>query len=70
MVETSPLHILEQDPERLSGVWVFKGTRIPVSAFFDNLKDGASVDQFLEWFRGVSREQIEALLDYEPGDFL
>jgi uncharacterized protein (DUF433 family) len=49
----------------VSGAWVFRGTRIPVSALFENLKDGASIDQFLEWFPGVTRAQVEALLDYE-----
>ena len=57
--------ILERNPDKVSGAWVFRGTRIPVSAFFENLKDGASIDQFLEWFPGVTRAQVEALLDYE-----
>jgi uncharacterized protein (DUF433 family) len=57
--------ILERNPDRVSGAWVFRGTRIPVSALFENLKDGASIDQFLEWFPGVTRAQVEALLDYE-----
>ncbi|MEY2977843.1 MAG: hypothetical protein RLZZ435_1982 [Cyanobacteriota bacterium] len=59
------LTILERDPDKVSGAWLFRGTRIPVSALFENLKDGASIDQFLEWFPGVTRHQIEALLDYE-----
>ncbi|NJL98830.1 MAG: DUF433 domain-containing protein [Synechococcaceae cyanobacterium SM2_3_2] len=59
------LDMLERHPDRVSGAWVFKGTRVPVSALFENLKDGASIDQFLEWFPGVSRAQVEALLDYE-----
>jgi len=57
--------MLERHPDKVSGAWVFRGTRVPVSAFFENLKDGASIDQFLEWFPGVSRSQVEALLDYE-----
>ncbi len=57
--------ILERSPEKVSGAWVFRGTRVPVAAFFENLKDGASIDQFLEWFPGVTRAQVEALLDYE-----
>jgi uncharacterized protein (DUF433 family) len=57
-------NILERSPDKVSGAWVFRGTRVPVSAFFENLKDGASIDQFLEWFPGVSRSQVEALLDY------
>ena len=59
------LEILERNPDRVSGAWVFRGTRVPVAAFFENLKDGASVDQFIAWFPGVQRAQVEALLDYE-----
>ena len=57
--------MIERNPDVLSGAWVFKGTRVPVTALFENLKDGASIDEFLEWFPGVTRAQIEALLDYE-----
>ncbi|MDJ1170538.1 DUF433 domain-containing protein [Roseofilum sp. BLCC_M154] len=59
------LTILERDPNKVSGAWVFRGTRVPVAAFFENIKDGASIDQFLEWFPGVEREQVEGLLEYE-----
>lgn len=65
MENTNSLDMLERHPDRVSGAWVFKGTRVPVSALFENLKDGASIDQFLEWFPGVTRAQVEALLDYE-----
>jgi uncharacterized protein (DUF433 family) len=57
--------VIERNPETVSGSWVFKGTRVPVDALFENLKDGASIDDFLEWFPGVTRSQVEALLDYE-----
>ena len=56
---------VERDPEKVSGVWVFRGTRVPVSALFENLKDGASIEQFLEWFPGVERGQVETVLDHE-----
>ena len=56
---------VERHPEKVSGAWVFSGTRIPVSALFENLRDGASVDDFLEWFPGVERWQIESVLDHE-----
>jgi uncharacterized protein (DUF433 family) len=65
MENTNALDMLERHPDTVSGAWVFKGTRVPVSALFENLKDGASIDQFLEWFPGVARDQVEALLDYE-----
>ena len=49
--ETCPA--VERHPLRVSGAWVFKGTRVPVAALFENLKAGASIDQFLEWFQGA-----------------
>ncbi len=55
---------IEQKPGRVSGAWVFRGTRVPVHALFENLEDGASIDDFLEWFPGVARAQIEAVLDH------
>ena len=55
--------VIERHPTKVSGAWVFRGTRVPVSAFFENLKDGASIDQFLEWFPGVTRAQVEVVLD-------
>jgi uncharacterized protein (DUF433 family) len=57
--------VIERNPEIVSGAWVFRGTRVPVDALFQNLKDGASIDEFLEWFPGVTRFQVESLLDYE-----
>jgi uncharacterized protein (DUF433 family) len=57
--------VLERHPQRVSGDWVFRGTRVPLSALFENLKDGASIDEFLEWFPGVRREQVVAVLDHE-----
>ena len=66
MVDDSLLaSAIERNPAKVSGEWIFKGTRVPVAAFFENLKDGASVDEFLEWFPGVEREQILAVLDHE-----
>jgi uncharacterized protein (DUF433 family) len=53
-----------RDPDVVSGAWVFKGTRIPVRALFENLEDGATVDDFLKWFPGVSRAQVEAVLEH------
>lgn len=63
MENANSLDMLERAPDKVSGAWVFKGTRVPVAALFENLKDGASIDQFLEWFPGVTREQVEVLLE-------
>lgn len=59
---------IERDPEKVSGAWVFCGTRVPVAALFENLKDGATVEQFLDWFPGVERWQPESVLDHERRD--
>ena len=56
---------VERRPDKLSGAWVFRGTRVPVAALFENLRDGATVDQFLEWFPGVERWKVEAALNHE-----
>jgi uncharacterized protein (DUF433 family) len=56
---------VERQPEKLGGAWVFRGTRVPLAALFENLRDGASIDQFLEWFPGVQRSQVEAVLEHE-----
>ena len=53
---------VEREKGRVSGAWVFRNTRIPVLSLFENLGDGASVDDFLEWFPGVSRHQVEVVL--------
>ena len=63
MESPNRLDMLERHPDLVSGAWVFKGTRVPVAALFENLKDGASIDQFLAWFPGVPRTQVEALLN-------
>ena len=56
---------IERDPGRVGGAWVFRGTRVPVTALFENLRDGATVDEFLAWFPGVTRDQVAAVLDHE-----
>jgi uncharacterized protein (DUF433 family) len=55
---------VEREPEKHSGAWVFRSTRAPVAALFENLKDGAVVAQFLEWFPGVEVWKAESVLDY------
>jgi uncharacterized protein (DUF433 family) len=50
------------DPERMSGVPCFYGTRVPVQSLFDHLEGGESLETFLEDFEGVSREQAEGVL--------
>ncbi|OYW71422.1 MAG: hypothetical protein B7Z37_27810 [Verrucomicrobia bacterium 12-59-8] len=61
---------VERDPERVSGAWIFRGTRVPVRALFENLEDGATVSDFLEWFPGVERAQVEAVLKHAERSLL
>jgi len=51
-------------PDVLSGAWVFAGTRVPVAALFENLADGASLEEFLDWFPGVSEAQLREVLAF------
>ena len=56
---------VESVPDRVSGARVFRGTRVPVAALFENLRDGATIEDFLAWFPGVERGQAVAVLDAE-----
>jgi uncharacterized protein (DUF433 family) len=55
---------VESVPGKLSGAWVLKGTRMPVSAIFENLEAGANIDDILEWFDGLEREQVKAVIEF------
>ena len=64
MIDLSKCPIVESRPGKLSGAWVFRGTRVPVEALLSNLSSGATVDEFVDWFEGVSREQVVEFLDF------
>lgn len=64
MLDWTQCSAVERVPGKVSGAWVFKGTRVPVAALFENVEGGATVDQFLEWFPGVTREQAMAVLKF------
>jgi uncharacterized protein (DUF433 family) len=51
-------------PGKVSGAWLLKGTRMPVSAIFENIEAGASIDNILEWFEGLDRTQVEVVLEF------
>ena len=55
---------VESIPGKVSGVWVLKGTRMPVSVIFENLKAGANIDEIMESFEGLDREQVEAVIEF------
>ena len=64
MLDWSQCPAVEREPGKVSGAWLFKGTRVPVRALFENLEAGARLDEFLDWFPGISREQAEAVLQH------
>jgi uncharacterized protein (DUF433 family) len=64
MIDWSSCPAVEQELERYSGAWVFRGTRVPIAALFENLEDDASAHQFVEWFPGVTLEQVRAVLEH------
>ncbi len=55
---------VESVPGKLSGAWVLKGTRMPVSAIFENLEAGANIDDIMEWFDGLDRKQVRAVIEF------
>ena len=64
MLDWNSCKAVERSPGIVSGAWVFRGTRIPVSALFENIEGGATVEQFLEWFPGVTRQQVDTVLEH------
>ena len=64
MIDWSSCKAVERDPERVSGAWVFRGTRVPIAALFENLEDGVSISQFVDLFPGITLEQARAVLEH------
>jgi uncharacterized protein (DUF433 family) len=64
MNEISKDDFVNIDPEILHGTPVFKGTRVPIDTLFDYLATGESLDEFLEDFPSVKREQAEMAINY------
>jgi uncharacterized protein (DUF433 family) len=62
MLDWNKCEAVERAPGKVSGARLFKGTRVPVSALFENLEAGAIVAVFLEWFTGRMRKQVGAVL--------
>ena len=64
MIDWSTCVAVERDLERVSGAWVFRGTRVPIAALFENLEDGVPVGEFVDLFPGVTLEQARAVLEH------
>ena len=63
-LDWSQCSAVESIPGKVSGAWVLKGTRMPVSAIFENLEAGASVDDIMQWYDGLNREQVKAVIEF------
>ncbi len=63
-LDWSQCAVVESVPGKLSGAWVLKGTRMPVSAIFENLEAGANLDEITQWYDGLDREQVKAVLEF------
>jgi len=55
---------VERVPGKVGGAWVVRGTRMPVAAIFENLETGANIDDILEWFDGLDREQVKTVIEF------
>jgi len=64
MIDWSQCRAVEQVPGKVGGAWLFKDTRVPVRALFENIEGGATMDEFIEWFPGVERAQVKAVLQH------
>jgi uncharacterized protein (DUF433 family) len=64
MIDWSTCPAVERHTGRVSGAWVFAGTRVPISALFENLEDDASLQEFVHWFPGVTAGQARAVLEH------
>ena len=62
MIDWTQCPAVERDPERVGGAWVFAGTRVPLAALFENLAGGATAAEFVQWFPGVTPEQVREVL--------
>jgi uncharacterized protein (DUF433 family) len=62
-LDWSECSAVESVAGKVSGAWVFKGTRTPVATIFENLEDGMTIDEVMEQFP-VTREQIQAVLEF------
>ena len=62
-LDWSQCPVVESVPGKVSGAWVFRNTRMPVSIVFDNLEAGATIDEIVEWF-DVTPEQVKAVIEF------
>jgi uncharacterized protein (DUF433 family) len=58
---------VDRNPGKLSGICCFRGTRLPVAALFEYIDQGSTIDEFLEAFPSVTREQVHVVLEFAKG---
>jgi uncharacterized protein (DUF433 family) len=63
-LDWSQCSAVESVPERVGGAWVFRNTRMPVAAVFENLEDGVTIDELVELYAGITRDQVKAVLEF------
>ena len=68
MVNWSACPEVESVPGKVSGNWVFRGTRLPVYSLFENLAGGATIYDFMKWFEGVDEADVKAVLEFVAHD--
>jgi uncharacterized protein (DUF433 family) len=64
MLDWSKCPAVESVPGKLSGAWVFRGTRVPVSAVFENLEDGLTINEIVQMFDGLSKDLVVTVLEF------
>ena len=64
LLDWSQCAVVESVPGKVSGAWVFRGTRIPVAAVFENQEDGLTINEIVQMFDGLTRQQVQAVLDF------
>jgi uncharacterized protein (DUF433 family) len=63
-LDRSQCAAVESVPGKVSGAWVLRGTRMPVATIFENIEAGANIDDIMEWFDGLDREQVKAVIEF------
>ncbi len=63
-LDWSQCDAVERVPGKVSGAWVLRGTRMPVATICENLESGANLDDIVEWYDGLDRDQVKAVIDF------
>jgi uncharacterized protein (DUF433 family) len=63
-LDWSQCEAVESVPGKMSGAWVLRGTRMPVSAIFENIAAGANIDDLMDWFDGLDRQKLKEVIEF------